>query len=37
MRKLIDKLQEYGVFVFASAPVLLALSFIQSLDAAPIF
>jgi hypothetical protein len=37
MRKFVDKLLEHGVFVFASAPVLVALSFIQNLDTAPLF
>lgn len=37
MRKLIDKLKEYGVFVFASAPVLTAAFFVNDLNVVPIF
>jgi hypothetical protein len=36
MRKLIDKLKEYGVFVFASAPVLMVAFFVTDLNVAPI-
>lgn len=36
MRKVIDKLQEYGVFVFAFLPVMIAASVAEAATALPV-